>query len=355
MIKYIPFLKAKRGELTAMGELTPKVKQAICPFFDFPRKKPDYKADDYAEKARSIASSLKKHWGADAEFYFDDFDIAQKLKVEGEHQYAYLLGSLDQLQVIPVVALDRTDHNAAVAQLKRNGEIASDTVAVRANQEVFEDFEGNEDQIEYDLADVFKEFKMIDLILDCRFCSPGMDVTTTALQIAAFADKFCAAYDKVRRVIVTGSSIPPSLGEIVKSTTTKAIARCELAIIANARELTDMDLVGGDYATVSPFYSDADFHPALFQKVTSPRLIYSFDHSHYISRGASLESGGQTQYVGMTQTLCGQKFFRGRGYSTGDDYFDDKRLRIGNNATNGTVVKPSVVAHITYMVLGAKF
>ena len=38
MIRYTPFLKAKRGELTAMGDLSADVKQAICPFFDFPRK-----------------------------------------------------------------------------------------------------------------------------------------------------------------------------------------------------------------------------------------------------------------------------------------------------------------------------
>ena len=63
MIYYIPFLKAKRGELTAMGELAPEVKQAICPFFDFPRKKANYDSDTHAKTAQSIATSLKKHWG----------------------------------------------------------------------------------------------------------------------------------------------------------------------------------------------------------------------------------------------------------------------------------------------------
>lgn len=91
MIRYVPFLKAKRGELTAMGELGPEVKQAICPFFDFPRKKPDYEAETYAATTRSMATSLKKHWGVGVEFYFDDLDIGQKLSVEGEHQYAYVL------------------------------------------------------------------------------------------------------------------------------------------------------------------------------------------------------------------------------------------------------------------------
>jgi len=139
-----------------------------------------------------------------------------------------------------------------------------------------------------------------------------------------------------------------------KPDSAETVIRRELAIISKTRDLADVDVVAGDYATVSPFYSDADFDPRLFPKVTAPRLIYSFKHSHYVARGISLESGGYTQYVGLTKELCGQNFFRGRGYSVGEDYFDDKRRRIGNNATNGTVVTPSVVAHITYMVLDAK-
>jgi hypothetical protein len=352
MIRYIPFLKAKRGELNAMSELTSEVKQAICPFFDFPPKREEYDSARYSRTMQSIASGLKKHWGTDAEFYFDDFDIAQKLKVENQEPYAYVLNALKGLRIIPVVGLGRGPHNDSVVELKREGEIASSTVAFRAVQDDFEDFELNKDEIDDDLAGVFGEFDEIDLILDCRVCS-GLDVTLTAQQIAVFARKFCKSYD-VRRVIVIGSSIPASLSSIVKPDSAKTVTRRELAIISKARDLADVDVVAGDYATVSPFFSDADFEPWLFQKVTAPRLIYSFNDSHYIARGVSLKSGGQTQYAGLTKALCGQAFFRGRGYSTGEDYFDDKRRRIGNNATNGTVVMPSVVAHITYMVLDAK-
>lgn len=352
MIHYIPFLKAKRGEFNAMSELTPEVKRAICPFFDFPLKKGEYDSSSYSRKTRDIAAGLKKHWGTDAEFYFDDFDIAQALKVEDQEPYAYVLGALKGMCVIPVVGLGRGPHNYSVLQLKREGVIASSTVAFRAVQDDFEDFELNKDQIDYDLAGVFAKFDEIDLILDCRVCS-GSDVSLTAQQIASFARKFCKSYD-VRRVIITGSSIPASLRDLVKPDSAETVTRRELAIISKARQLADVDVVAGDYATVSPFFSDADFDPWLFQKVTAPRLIYSFKGSHYIARGVSLKSGGQTQYVGLTKALCGQVFFRGRGYSTGEDYFDDKRRRIGNNATNGTVVTPSVVAHITYMVLDAK-
>ena len=353
MIHYIPFLKAKRGELNAMSELTSEVKQAICPFFDFPLKKEKYDSASYSRKTRDIASGLKKHWGKDAEFYFDDFDIAQKLTVENEEPYTYVLNALKVLRIIPVIGLGRGSHNDSVVELKRKGEIASSTVAFRAVQDDFEDFELNKDEIDDDLAGVFAEFDQIDLILDCRVCS-SLDVPLTAQQIAAFARKFCNVYD-VRRVIVTGSSIPGSLGDLVKPNSTTAVTRRELAIISQARDLGDVDMMAGDYTTVSPFYSDANFDPRLFPKVTAPRLIYSFNHSHYVARGISLESGGPAQYVGITNRLCGQGFFRGRGYSTGEDYFDDKRRRIGNTATNGTVVTPSVVAHITYMVLSAGF
>lgn len=353
MIHYVPFLKAKRGELTAMGELDSEVKRAISPFFDFPRKKAGYMTENYVETVHSIAASLTKHWGAGAEFYFDDLDISQTLRVRGEHQYAYILRSLQKLQVIPVVALDRTSHNAVVAEFKRNNEITSNAVAFRAIQQDFEDFAGNEDQIDYDLADVFKQFKAIDLILDCRLCSSSIDVGATAQQIAAFARKFCGAYNKVRRVIVTGSSIPATIGDIIDVDSTEIVARRELAVIAKAREFSEIELIAGDYATVSPFYSDADLDPKIMQNVMTPRLIYPFENSYFVTRGVSMKSGGQTQYVGLTSNLCRQAFFRS-GNSTGEAYFYEKSVRIGKNATNGTVVKPSVVAHITYMVLDAR-
>jgi hypothetical protein len=352
MIRYIPFLKAKRGELTAVGELASEVKQEICPFFDFPRKNANYDSETYANTAQSIVRSLKKHWGCDAEFYFDDFDIDQKLTVKGEHQYAYVLKSLQDLQVIPVVALDRIEHNYAVAQLKRDGEIASDTVAFRAERGDFEDFDSSEDQIDYDLENVFKEFETIDLIVDCRFCT-GMNVAETGQQIAAFARKFCAAYENVRRVIVTGSSIPASSRDMLETNSNCAVARQEIAIINQARRSSDVHLVTGDYTTVSPFYSDADLDPKIMQKVMTARLAYTYQGFHYFIRGSSVGSDGYEQYFGLARTLCGQSFFRGPTYSLGDLYLHEKSRCVGNNCTPGAVIKPLIVAHVTYMVLEA--
>lgn len=160
MITYIPFLKAKQGELTAMSELASDVKKRICPFLDFPRKK-RYDAALFATTTVRIARSLKRHWGVETEFYFDDLDIRDKLTVEGQQQYAFVLGALTGLRVIPVVGLARSMHNAAVADLKRNGEIDSPVVAFRAHPQDFEDFDGQQDEIEDEMGDIFKEFQEI--------------------------------------------------------------------------------------------------------------------------------------------------------------------------------------------------
>lgn len=352
MIRYIPFLKAKRGELNAMSELEPKVKQAICPLFDFPRKKEDYDSDTYAATVHSIATSLKKHWGSGSELYFDDRDISQKLKVDGQEKYAYALGTLKELKVIPVVGLNRTSHNGSVAHSRRSAEIESDIVAFRIEKEDFQDFDAVEDQLKYDLDDIFKEFEAIDLILDCRFC-PALDVSETGQEIVAFAKKFSAAHP-VRRVIVTGSSIPPKIGDVLGVDETAHLARHELAIIAKARDLADVDILAGDYASVSPFYSDADLDPRLMQTVMTARLIYPFKGFHYFIRGGSMRTRGAEQYFGLAKELCGNSFFRGPTYSSGDAYLHEKSQSRGKNATNGSVVKPSVVAHITYMVAVTK-
>lgn len=353
MISYVPFLKAKQNELKAMSELAPEVQAAISPFFDFPRKK-GYTPQVFIAAADRIAESIKRNVGKEAEFYFDDFDLDQELKVDGGHPYAYILKSLKGTAVIPVLGLDRPSHNAAVTKLKRSGDVRSPVVAFRAEPRDFEDFDLNKGQIQTELDAAFGRFDEIDLVLDCRVCT-GLDVATAAKQIAGFSKNFCGDYP-VRYVIVTGSSIPASIAEILGTNANCIVARKELAIFGNVRPKHDhAPLVFGDYTVVTPFYSDVDLPPEIMQSIMTARFAYTFKDSHFFIRGSSVGGAkGYEQYFGLARTLCGKSFFRGQGYSSGDAYFHSKSQRIGKNCTPGAVVKPSVVAHITYMVLDAK-
>jgi hypothetical protein len=349
MISYIPFLKAKRGEFNALGQLPPTIRKAICPFLDFPRRKPPYDSADFITTVGRIARGLQKHWGHGDELYFDDLDLDQAIDVNGLNQYAYILQALSALRVIPVVSILRAAHNDSVRSLKRFGALGSETVAFRVFKDDFEDFDATRGDIAKGLHGIFGAFGAIDLVFDCRLCT-GLDASETGAHIAKFAGKFCTAYPQVRRLIVTGSSIPASLSVIVDTNSTRIVPRNELNILRSARVLAAMPVVAGDYATVSPFYSDADIKPELLPTVTAPKLVYSFGGSHYIARGVSLKSGGPAQYIRLTRELCQSSYFRGRDYSKGEAYFEDKSKRIGNHATNGTVVTPSVISHVTYTV-----
>jgi hypothetical protein len=350
MITYVPFLKAKGNEINAVGELAPDVREAICPFFDYPRK-PGLDGIRFEAAVDKMVRSLEKHLGLEGEFYFDNYDLPEALTVGTKHNYEFLLERLSSFRVIPVVSVDRSPaHVGAVARLRAAGKIHSNTVAFRITSEDFEEYSVIQPDIASDLGPVFAAFDSIDLIFDCQVCTQ-MEPSSTAAQIQRFSQAFCTAYN-VRRVILTGSSIPASAGDILRVQAVRVISRRELEIFRATKAIhAHADLTCGDYCTVSPLYFDLNLAPQILQNVMTAKLTYTLNDSHYFIRGAGLKTKGRGQYFGMAKTLCSQSFFRGATYSSGDAYFYEKSRGLGSNCGPNTVIKPAVNAHISYMVL----
>ena len=351
MITYVPFLKAKSNEINAIGELAQEVREAICPFFDYPRK-PRLDGLKLKVGVEKMVRSLEKHVGLDDEFYFDNYDIEDTLKVGTKHNYQFMLECLTAFPVIPVVSVDRSSgHIASVAELKAAGKIQSDIIAFRVTPENFEEYSVIEDDIENELGSTFAAFHAVDLIFDCRVCT-NIDPGSAAAQVRRFSKSFCASYN-VRRVVITGSSIPASVREVLSVQTERMIPRHELSIYQAVKAIHDhAGLMFGDYTTVSPLYSDVDLAPEILQNVMTAKLTYTLNDSHFFIRGGGLKTKGRGQYFGMAQKLCSKTFFRGAAFSSGDEYFDQKSRGLGGNCGPNTVIKPSVNAHISYMVLG---
>jgi hypothetical protein len=353
MSKYIPFLKAKQNEIKSISELSEEVREAICPFFDFPKKMDGYEEDEFVAASERILKRLQKNVGNSFPFYFDNYDLEEGLEVGGEHNYSHLLQLLAGMNVIPVVGLDRSaEHNNAVLDSKQAGTLKSDVVAFRVCPEDFESFGVSKDDIESNLSHIFDQFDAIDLILDCRVCT-NLKAATIAPQIQDFSQKFCANYS-VRRVVVTGSSIPASIGDILKVKTEQLITRKELAIYSAVKSKhKHAPLIVGDYTTVSPNYSDVNIPPEMLQNIMTAKLTYTAPGAHYFIRGGAMKTNTAKQYFGMAKRLCSQSFFRGKNYSSGDAYLEEKSRGQGSNCSPNAVIKPAVVAHISYMVLNA--
>lgn len=350
MIKYIPFLKFKSNEIIAVGELEPDVFNKIIPFFDYPRNKDGQTPDQFKNSVLRLSRSILKHIGEDAEFYFDNFDLDDNFKVDGKHNYNYLLSSLSDFNIIPVVCINRSDeHMQTVSEMKEEEEITSNVVAFRITPEDFKSYTVIEEEIDDALREVFELFDAIDLIFDCRLCK-NLEPTKIADEILRFSNLISEHY-QIRHHIVTGSSIPASVSDILDRHAECTVDRNEVSIFRSLnKKEEDLTFIYGDYATVSPYYSDIDIIPEMMRNITTAKLTYTIKDMHYFIRGGSLKTNGAGQYFDLAAHLCAQGFFRGAAYSMGDEYFESKSRREGNNCAPNTIIKPSVNAHITYIV-----
>jgi len=348
--KYVPFLKLKVNEIAALSVLDEPIKEKITPFFDLPKEEketPEKLGDKISKSARSVSKNLKKL----PQFYLDNFDITDSILIDGRHNYFFVINEFRNTPFIPVIGIDRKkEHNTAVFQGKKNGLIKSATVAIRLQPADFATYELVSSEIDdlFDLGEnVFTEW---DLILDNRVCLK-VDVTQRANELIAFITKALGDYN-LRRVIITGSSIPSSIGEIIKTDSTLDHHRVELAIFNIVKDAIHRpELILGDYTVVSPLYSDLKIAPEAMRNVTAPKIAYSYGNVHFIMRGISLASHplGNLQYNQLAAILITKTFFRPIVYSFGENFLSEKSKSIGKQVTPGSILKPTISTHITYM------
>lgn len=348
-IEYIPFLKLKTSEMQAIKSLDSDLKSKLAPFIDFPRE--EARSGPQLEKYMvGQIGKIRRGLKGVPFFYLDDFDLEDEHSFGGINSYGHLLKQTWDLPVIPVIALDRSEErNKAVFELKRKKAIKSNIVAIRLQADDFIDYDLIKAEIEDILGEIISEFDKIDLVFDCRVCS---SLLTLGLgkKIAIIADNFNSDFP-TRYTIVSGSSIPKSVSDLAGTDSTEHIIRTELDVFDEADRLVEnSNLILGDYTIVSPDYTDIDFPPEIFQKITTPKIFYSYEKMHYVIRGRSLELGGYEQYFDLAHELANQSFFRGSNYSFGDNYLLEKSRRIPPNSTPAAILKPTINAHISYML-----
>jgi hypothetical protein len=348
-IKYIPFLKLKRGEFGALSNLKLEVKSQIIPFFDYPRLAKHITADMYLKDTKRI-NEAKAHLKDFDSFYLDSFDIDSNLKINGQNNYRYILETFSSSSVIPVIGIDRDDeHMAGVIELKRQGKIISHVVAIRIQIEDTASFSITDGEIEGRLSAAIAEFKELDLIIDLRVCNEKILIPS---QTKEFIENFCSKY-VTRAVVVSGSSIPKIIKKIARSNQQKSVNRTELSFLRalNSEFMNSSSkrsVILGDYTVVSPDYSDFEIDERLFRTITVAKVIYSYSANHYIAMGETLKIGGNGQYGYLCRSITLSPFYRGTGYSFGDGYLNNKSN--GGSSAPGAILKPTINAHITYMV-----
>lgn len=350
MTKYTPFLKLKVNEVGAVAALADDVKALITPFFDLPVKN-GMTSTTFCQMVTKAARKIAINIGKTKLFYLDNFDIPDAITVNGETNYRFVIDKFIELNFVPVIGLDRApSHNLAVFSAKEESKITSDSVAIRILEDEFASFELVEDELHQLVDSALVHFKECVLILDCRMC-----LKVNASSHAAMLAQFIQAAETefaFSEIIVTGSSVPAAIGEVSAVEQQSNLTRIELKIFGELRRYPGMQEIGfGDYTVVSPLYSEVTLPPEILLNITAPKMLYAHGNFQYIARGGALKTHerGNYQYNDIAADIISKPFYRGAGYSYGDEFLDTKSKMIGNKVTPSTVLNPIINAHITYM------
>jgi hypothetical protein len=351
MDNYTPFLKLKVNEIGALKALDNSIKNRVSPFFDLPRK--DVMTEEsLLELINRSAASVSRNLNGYETFYVDNFDIDDSLRINGEDSYRAVIDAFGMSGFIPVTGIDRAPgRHQLIVDRKEAGEIKSDSIALRILPEDFEDFELVRDELVELVASVDGVFERWILVFDNRVCN-GIDIAERAASIAQFLIEAIPLIEP-EEIVITGSSIPSSIREVAAVQSETNLVRTELLLFRAIQvEVPDVALQLGDYTIVSPLYSDLDIPPEAMLNVMAPKITYSHGDEHFIIRGGALKTHprGNLQYNDLAAVLVRKAFFRRRTYSEGDAFLDDKANCRGSNVTPSSILKPTINAHLTYML-----
>jgi hypothetical protein len=348
---YVSFLKLKKSELSAFVKLT-KENDGLCtPFFDIP------KSEEETEEAikGKVDLSYRQMKAAQDKAYFpfviDIYDLDEDVLIEKTHLYDYVLETFSDLDCSPVIGLDRTEnHNRAVIDRVDN----FDTIFVRVDSSEFSAPRTLTEELE-DLVSEIPSHIDLALIIDFRV-QLDLESFDQEINLEDFFTLISESKITFNYFILTSSSIPKSISELLKPHSELRKKRVEWVLWEKYREL---GLVYGDYGVVSPEYSDADIAPEIMYDVQTPKIIYTDERELYVVRGGGMRRFGTGQFFDLAEKVINVDFFRAY-YCEAEEYIEKvaKRENLVYKPRRGKVpscggaskwVEVTTLAHITYM------
>lgn len=334
---YVPILKWKRGERTAIQQLTGEIKDKIRPLFVI---LPDKEADTF------IAEVIKV-WGRDRPFYMDfhpnfledDLAINDFLKSLFEE----MEGS--KIQFIPVLSSVRDNNYIQI--IKDNISLVTNGIALRVYADDLDTFKktveslANTTEIENDCIDV-----IIDL---AHLTFP--DGVLKALQ--GIVNRLIAEVKPLgfRSITVSGWSFPETLSGFTKNQITPLLRR--EWILWKEINKNHPEVVFGDYGVDDPYDVIPD------QRVTIiPTIRYTQGDFWQIVRGERNPKApyDYSQFHFLCKLLITEKaIYCGEHFSWADKYINDCACKIcsGTGCNHGnleTWVKIATNHHLTYVI-----
>jgi len=319
---YVPILKAKTGELAALGDLSEDAKSRIVPLFEIPRVKWDFFNDEPGETTEELIKRvipyIEKHWGEKA-FFLDLYGDAVLSPMEENVDVAGILSEAlkdKKLGYTPVISFDYSlSYNKGVVE-----KLADDKkgVALRVsfNPDVLLD------QTDYDslLKELNINPEQVDVILDLGSVYGDKEEAVYLASRLVLAET--PYLNRWRNVILAASSFPKTVGGVVEKNGTKQIERSEWlgwVKLAKLKKITRLPIFA-DYSISHPEVFD-DIDPRHMKIAASIR--YTAGNEWLIIKGEKLTgkgSKGFVQFRELSQKVLDSGHYHGEDTSWGDKY-----------------------------------
>ena len=345
MSEYSPFLKLKRGELSALRYLSFEDRRKIIPLLE-PQRNDKY-TDEKLVKTIDRGIKYFKKYIEHNFFYIDNYEIPDELKLNNKDSYYYLLDIFSDYDMIPVIGLDRSkSHNDAGLKYANYN---TGKIAFRITQEYINSFLAYAEDFD-SMINKLDSKVSCTVLIDCRYVDDKA-IEIIEKNIVDMLEKI-RKNKKINKFVIFGSSIPEIISEKVKANTNAYIYRSEVDLFNKIKYIySNENILFGDYTVLSPDFPEIkNLPPELYINVMTSKIIYSQLDSHYFTRGKKIKQHGFEQYIEQAKDIIKQPFYRGNNNSWGDNFLYEKVNYGGKNITPSSIIGPTVNAHMKFMI-----
>lgn len=316
--KYVPILKGKYGEFTALSKLDNEIKQNIIPIVDLLQfvpqvvkdlKKKEKPFDDYVN---TIIKYFNDMWEKERSIYIDFylFDNDKKMR-DGTHPINYIFGSLlkEEYNVIPVLhsSLNEKTKNIIVNLISQIKKGACLRIPIDSKTEL-------NTKIDKLLKDFDQKPTNIDLVLDLQ--NPTFPSFTKLTEFVENKINELKYIEEWRSLILSGSIFPIDLSKI-KADIVEPIPRSIWLLWNELQKRNKLPRI--------PTFSDYCISHFLMSKTTgipnaSASIRYTHEKNFYIYRGRGTRERGYKQFFDVSESLINGSHFYGIEHCKGCEF-----------------------------------
>ncbi|MFJ8516157.1 beta family protein [Lysinibacillus xylanilyticus] len=349
---YVPILKWKRGERTALEKLTSTVKNNMTPLIEIQPVPFDHKERVFSktldQHLAEIGTQVKTAWGQDKPIFVDvntlyeNGDFSEEVLQSGQHPVEFIIDEIEAngTKAIPVTGIYR--YHSFHSSIKKMNDKYKSGVCLRLEEGEFSDTESLRKEINNFLNYIKEKPENIDIILDYKQILPKQEAThinNIILLLAQFP--FISEW---RTLTIASTAYPKTLQQI-PTDSNGDIPRTEWEVY---KKLSALSLGRtpsfGDYNITHPDFVNLD--PRVINMAAGIR--YTFDNKFYIFRGIGVKNNGFTQMVKICNDVINHTCYRGSTFSFGDnEIYNCANQTRSTNGNAETWVTSGINHHLT--------